>query len=237
MCQWSRALPFRRTHGQHPTPHCSFQLPHFIPVPCFPPGLPRRRRRSPLLSIWAAWTCASASTAAGPRHRRGNRKPASVLPHIRGHGALKSQRISLAYPRVLPLFSPLFSTPPMHIRYGAKPPSSFPPPQVNTAARMETTSEPGRVHLSESAANLLLQRPADDLHLVARGSRTIKGKVRQGDTLPPSVSYCGSAALDGARLTCTQINPSPFMPGRDEHLLSGGPGRNTGTCWSLAVRP
>ena len=59
------------------------------------------------------------------------------------------------------------------------PPSSPPPsPQVNTAARMETTSEPGRVHLSESAANFLLRSPVDDLVLVARGSRTIKGKVR-----------------------------------------------------------
>ena len=51
-------------------------------------------------------------------------------------------------------------------------------PQVNTAARMETTSEPGRVHLSVSAANVLLRSPVDDLVLVSRGPRTIKGKVR-----------------------------------------------------------
>ena len=49
---------------------------------------------------------------------------------------------------------------------------------VNTAARMETTSEPGRVHLSETAANMLLQHPAADLFLENRGSRTIKGKVK-----------------------------------------------------------
>ena len=51
------------------------------------------------------------------------------------------------------------------------------PPQVNTAARMQSTSEQGCVQLSESAASVLLRNPADDLHLVPRGSRTIKGKV------------------------------------------------------------
>ena len=49
--------------------------------------------------------------------------------------------------------------------------------QVNTAARMETTSEPGRVHLSESSAALLLRSPPADLRLEPRGPRAIKGKV------------------------------------------------------------
>ena len=47
---------------------------------------------------------------------------------------------------------------------------------VNTAARMETTSEPGRVHLSESAANILRQSPSADLRLVSRGPMAVKGK-------------------------------------------------------------
>ena len=48
--------------------------------------------------------------------------------------------------------------------------------QVNTAARMETTSEPGRVQLSESSATHLM-RQSHDLSLVKRGEIPIKGKV------------------------------------------------------------
>ena len=79
------------------------------------------------------------------------------------------------------------------------------PPQVNTAARMETTSEPGRVHLSESAANFLLRSPVDDLALVSRGSRTIKGKVRRR----------------GARLS-TPCHPSTLLPIYREPAASYG---------------
>ena len=49
--------------------------------------------------------------------------------------------------------------------------------QVNTAARMETTSEPGRVQLSAAAASALEQHSCFDLGLVSRGERMIKGKV------------------------------------------------------------
>ena len=54
---------------------------------------------------------------------------------------------------------------------------------------METTSEPGRVHLSESAAGILLRSPVYGLNLVARGARTIKGKVRRrrARSLPPAI--------------------------------------------------
>ena len=47
------------------------------------------------------------------------------------------------------------------------------------AARMETTSEPGRVQLSESSATHLM-RQSHDLSLVKRGEIPIKGKVREG---------------------------------------------------------
>ena len=49
--------------------------------------------------------------------------------------------------------------------------------QVNTAARMETTSEPGRVHLSEAAAGALKRLGSPDFGIVSRGERMIKGKV------------------------------------------------------------
>ena len=49
--------------------------------------------------------------------------------------------------------------------------------QVNTAARMETTSEPGRVQLSEAAAGALKRLGCSDFGIVSRGKRMIKGKV------------------------------------------------------------
>ena len=48
---------------------------------------------------------------------------------------------------------------------------------VNTAARMETSSEPGRVHLSDSAAEILRGSLPPDLGLTPRGEISVKGKV------------------------------------------------------------
>ena len=49
---------------------------------------------------------------------------------------------------------------------------------VNTAARMETTSEPGRVQLSPSTVELLRKGLPLDLVLTERGEVDVKGKVR-----------------------------------------------------------
>ena len=49
--------------------------------------------------------------------------------------------------------------------------------QVNTAARMETTSEPGMVQLSPSAAAILQKDKPPGLTLTSRGEIQIKGKV------------------------------------------------------------
>ena len=49
---------------------------------------------------------------------------------------------------------------------------------VNTAARMETTSEPGRVHLSPSTVERLRRGLPPDLVLTERGEVDVKGKVR-----------------------------------------------------------
>ena len=62
--------------------------------------------------------------------------------------------------------------------------SPFAPPQVNTAARMETTSEPGCVQLSPSSADLLRRGLPTDLVLTPRGEIAVKGKVRAA--APPS---------------------------------------------------
>ena len=51
--------------------------------------------------------------------------------------------------------------------------------QVNTAARMETTSILGRVQLSGAAADLLRRNMPPDLALEPRGNIAVKGKVRQ----------------------------------------------------------
>ena len=50
--------------------------------------------------------------------------------------------------------------------------------QVNTAARMETTSIPGHVQLSAAAADLLRRKMPPDLVLTPRGDIAVKGKVR-----------------------------------------------------------
>ena len=42
---------------------------------------------------------------------------------------------------------------------------------------METTSEPGRVQLSEAAAGALKRLDCPDFGVVSRGERMIKGKV------------------------------------------------------------
>ena len=42
---------------------------------------------------------------------------------------------------------------------------------------METTSEPGRVQLSEAAAGALKRLGCSDFGIVSRGKRMIKGKV------------------------------------------------------------
>ena len=52
---------------------------------------------------------------------------------------------------------------------------------VNTAARMETSSEPGRVHLSASAAEILRGSLPPDLGLTPRGEISVKGKVSSHD--------------------------------------------------------
>jgi Adenylate and Guanylate cyclase catalytic domain len=46
---------------------------------------------------------------------------------------------------------------------------------INTASRMESASEPGRIHLSEVAATLLREQ-APHLTTICRGTRHIKGK-------------------------------------------------------------
>ena len=51
---------------------------------------------------------------------------------------------------------------------------------VNTAARMETSSEPGRVQLSSSSAALLSPQLPPEIVLVKRGEIDVKGKVRLG---------------------------------------------------------
>ena len=50
---------------------------------------------------------------------------------------------------------------------------------VNTAARMETNSEPGRVQLSASSAELLRKNLPPGVTLVPRGEIEVKGKVRR----------------------------------------------------------
>ena len=51
--------------------------------------------------------------------------------------------------------------------------------QVNTAARMETTSIPGHVQLSATAADLLRRNMPPDFVLEPRGCIAVKGKVRR----------------------------------------------------------
>ena len=48
---------------------------------------------------------------------------------------------------------------------------------VNTAARMESNAEPGRVQLSASSAELLKGRLPPDIGLIPRGEINVKGKV------------------------------------------------------------
>ena len=48
---------------------------------------------------------------------------------------------------------------------------------VNTAARMETNAEPGRVQLSASSAELLKGHLPPDIGLTPRGEISVKGKV------------------------------------------------------------
>ena len=114
---------------------------------------------------------------------------------------------------------------------GPMPPSPCLPLQVNTAARMETTSEPGRVHLSESAANILLRSPVDDLVLVARGSRTIKGKVRRRRGARLSFLSTGTRILQrelGAVDPGLVTQFSSFQGVMSTYFLAardGGPGR------------
>ena len=69
-------------------------------------------------------------------------------------------------------------------------PPLIPRLQVNTAARMETTSTPGRVQLSPASAELLRLNLPDDLALQPRGQIAVKGKVRA----PPGWSERDSAA-------------------------------------------
>ena len=57
---------------------------------------------------------------------------------------------------------------------------------VNTAARMETTSEPGRVQLSPSTVELLRKGLPSDLALAERGVVDVKGKVRARWRVPES---------------------------------------------------
>ena len=59
----------------------------------------------------------------------------------------------------------------------ACPPSATAGDTVNTASRMESHSEAGRIHLSAAAAALLMvQSPELGKHLEPRGRVAIKGK-------------------------------------------------------------
>lgn len=49
---------------------------------------------------------------------------------------------------------------------------------VNTAARLQTTCEAGRVQLSTAAATYLQSPPVPGLSVLPRGEIPIKGKVR-----------------------------------------------------------
>ena len=53
---------------------------------------------------------------------------------------------------------------------------------VNTAARMETNAEPGRVQLSSSSADLLRACLPPDISLTPRGEISVKGKVCRRST-------------------------------------------------------
>jgi len=46
---------------------------------------------------------------------------------------------------------------------------------VNVASRMESTSEPGKIHISE-ALNEALENALNEAHIVPRGTMDIKGK-------------------------------------------------------------
>ena len=95
--------------------------------------------------------------------------------------------------------------------------------QVNTAARMETTSEPGRVQLSTSAADLLRRDLPPDLALKPRGTIPIKGKVRY------RACWCLPAAGDFAGLRPKARVLFAFLFLRETLLLldprHGGKGR------------
>jgi class 3 adenylate cyclase len=48
---------------------------------------------------------------------------------------------------------------------------------VNVASRMESTSEPGRIHISEALAKEL-NEALNEAHIVPRGTVDVKGKGR-----------------------------------------------------------
>lgn len=81
---------------------------------------------------------------------------------------------------------------------------------VNTASRMESSSEPGRIHCSERSA-LLLRQQAPHLHTICRGTVQVKGKGKM-------VTYWVSESSSGA--TQRQMTPREIFKSMMEEMES-----------------
>jgi len=79
---------------------------------------------------------------------------------------------------------------------------------VNTAARMETSAEPGRVQLSAASADLLCAMLPPEIGLAPRGEISVKGKVSRW-----KMDHISCAGLTSRlRARCKRLRAATFAP-------------------------